>query len=597
MKPLLMLDLDTARTSDAPIADHTRHLFVGGRGLGVSILYEQDPVPDPLDPASLLCMLVGPLNETMIPLANRLCFVFRSPQTGTIAWAHTGGYIAASLGAAGLSGLVLRGRAPAPIFLVVSKAGVAQHDAAEFIGLGAIETTDRLRGRYPDARILAIGPAGEALAPIATVINDKGRSSGVRHGLGAVLGSKNVKAIVICGGRVAGATAEAKQLRPLIARLHAKLRSSPVLNAKAGSLALHGTAIAVEALGPAEGLPTRNYRYTVMPRHRELGGLRMSETILTRRETCTACPVQCRREVRINGRYQAHGEGPDFAQLTSLGTSCDLADLDAVAYMNLLCFELGLDPIEVGNTLALLAELTERGVVSQEHGLKWGDAERMVELIQLAGHRDGMGEMLAVGAASAADQLGAPDLAMASKRMSIQNVDPRVEPAWGLLAATDAYGAAAHIWSFADLIEGLETTGVRPRVRRDWPPEAIAAAVVARQNLNAVLDSLTMCVFSSYAYGVDDYAEALSTVSGDAITGPELLETGARIIALERMYNLRLGVTAAADTLPPRFTEEGVPSGKHRGRICDLPGLLDAYYRQRGWSHGDVTLPIAHHVP
>jgi aldehyde:ferredoxin oxidoreductase len=217
----------------------------------------------------------------------------------------------------------------------------------------------------------------------------------------------------------------------------------------------------------------------------------------------------------------------------------------------------------------------------------------MIELIRLAGRRDGMGELIAVGAASAADQLGAPGLAMASKRMTIQNVDPRVEPAWGLLAATDAYGAAAHIWSFADLIEGLETTGVHPIVRRDSPAEAIAAAVVARQNLNAVLDSLTMCVFSSYAYAVDDYAEALSMVSGDTFTAADLLDTGARIVALERMYNLRLGVTSAADTLPPRFTEEAVPSGKHRGRICDLKGLLDAYYRQRGWPRGDV---VAHHL-
>src|SRR5688572_6531570 len=191
MNPLLTLDLDTGRTGVAPVDEDLRRAYLGGRGLGVSILYEQHPIPDPLDPASLLCMLVGPLNGTMIPLANRLCFVFRSPQTGTIAWAHTGGYVAASLGAAGLSGLVLRGRAPGPIVLEVSKTGVAQHDATEFVGLGAIETTDRLRARYPDARILAIGPAGEALAPIATVINDKGRSSGVRHGLGAVLGSKN----------------------------------------------------------------------------------------------------------------------------------------------------------------------------------------------------------------------------------------------------------------------------------------------------------------------------------------------------------------------------------------------------------------------
>jgi aldehyde:ferredoxin oxidoreductase len=261
--------------------------------------------------------------------------------------------------------------------------------------------------------------------------------------------------------------------------------------------------------------------------------------------------------------------------------------------MNLLCFELGLDPIEVGNTLALLAEATERGCLSTQDGLVWGDADRMIELIRLAARRDGMGELVAVGAASAADRLGIPHLAMASKRMSIQNVDPRVEPAWGLLAATDAYGAAAHIWAFADLIDGLESTGVHPLVRRDSPAEAIAAAVVTRQNLNAVIDSLTMCVFSSYAYTLDDYAEALSTVSGNPVTGSELLETGARIVALERMFNLRVGIGAEADTLPPRFTAEPVPTGRHRGRTCDLDGLLNAYYRQRGWRHGEVMSPVA----
>jgi aldehyde:ferredoxin oxidoreductase len=409
--------------------------------------------------------------------------------------------------------------------------------------------------------------------------------------IGAVLGSKNVKAIVVRGGRASGADADdAKhpQLRPLIKRLHAKLRASPVLAARSGTLALHGTAIAMEALGEHEALPTRNYRYTVMPRHRELGGRRMSETILSGRETCTACPVRCRREVTMTGRWAGHGEGPDFAQLTAFGTSCDLADLEAVSYMNLFCFDLGLDPIEVGNTLAMLAEATERGLLAPEEGLAWGDAERMVELIRLSLPRVGTGDLVAMGAAAAAAALGDPSLAMTSKGITIQNVDPRVEPAWGLLNAVEAYGAAAHIWSFADLIEGLASAGVRPVVGRDAPPRDIAAAVKWRMDLNAVIDSLSMCTFSSYAYELDDYAEAVSLVSGEAVDAADLLETGSRVIALERHYNRRLGVTAAADALPPRFTSDGVPSGQHTGRVCDLPALLDAYYRLRGWPGGDL---------
>ena len=203
------------------------------------------------------------------------------------------------------------------------------------------------------------------MSPIATVINDKGRASGVRHGVGAVLGSKRVKAIVVRRtGAAKLAPADRAAFDALRKRAHGRLLESPLLSSKTGTLALHGTAIAIEMLGQHEALPTMNYRLTRMAGHESIGGIRMSQTILRERLTCTGCPVRCRREVGSDGPRPYTTEGPDYSQLSSLGSNCLVRDLEALGYLNYLCYELGIDPIEMGNTLAMLAEATELGLTS-----------------------------------------------------------------------------------------------------------------------------------------------------------------------------------------------------------------------------------------
>ena len=437
--------------------------YVGGRGVGAALLAEQDRGVEPLDPDSLFCLLTGPLTGSDFPLSNRLALVFRSPLTRTIASAMTGGYFAAELKKGGLDGILLDGRAPKPSYVFVEGTRVEIRDAGALWGKGAVETVSLLQAAHRDSHVLAIGPSGEAMSPIATVINDKGRASGVRHGVGAVLGSKRVKAIVVRRtGAAKLAPADRAAFDDLRRRVHALLLESPLLSSKTGTLALHGTAIAVDMLGQHEALPTMNYRFTRMAGHEDIGGIRMSQTILRERLTCTGCPVRCRREVGSDGPRPYTTEGPDYSQLSSLGSNCLVRDLEALGYLNYLCYELGIDPIEMGNTLAMLAEATELGLTRT--GLRWGDADRMIELIELTGRGEGIGGVLALGASAAANRIGAPHLAMSVKGISIQNVDPRPEPAWGLLNATENSGGAAHVWTYGDLVYGLRHAGVAPLV-------------------------------------------------------------------------------------------------------------------------------------
>jgi aldehyde:ferredoxin oxidoreductase len=584
---LAWVDLTNRRIEYVEPSQRMLDGVLGGRGLGAAILYKHARTVQPLAVESLFCVMVGPLTGTGFPLANRLAFVFRSPLTGTIAWANTGGYAGSALKNAGLDGIVVEGGASEPVYLFVENGRGIIYDAAPLWGQAATATVTQLRHEHGDVRVLAIGPAGENLVKLATVVNDTGRTSGVRHGPGCVMGSKNLKAIVVKGGHIprvsfANKAAHLQQARVILG----KLRQSPLLNHETGLLAVHGTPIASDALGKNDALPFRNYHYTTMEGYEQVGGKHMTGTILITRLTCSYCPVSCRRETTSTGKYGFRAEGPDYAQISSLGTNCAITDLEAIAYMNHLCYELGLDPIEMGNTLAMLAEYTEHQ--DTKDGLKWGDVDRMVELIQSTAARRGVGELLGMGAAEAAARLGAPALSMSVKGITIQNTDPRAEPAWGLLNATENFGGAVHIWVYGKLVYGLRDAGVEVVVGPHDTAADLAQRVKRGQDLVALLDSLQVCAFSSYAFALEDYAAALNNVTGRGVGSDELLGIGERIFTLERMFNEANGFGPADDSLPTRFLAEPVPSGQHRGKVCLLGPMLQNYYTSRGWPDGHV---------
>jgi aldehyde:ferredoxin oxidoreductase len=450
-----------------------------------------------------------------------------------------------------------------------------------------METTEALQAIHQKARVLAIGPAGEKLVPIATVINDKGRASGVRNGVGAVWGSKALKAIVVDDqpGRRTHVT-DPVAYKAFLREVMGKIRASGVIDSKTGTMAVHGTAIALESLGSHGALPTRNHTLTTHPRYAEMGGRALTEKVLVDRMTCTRCPVRSRRVTASEGRFKFHVEGPDYAQLCAFGPNCDLVDVEAISYMNYLCYDLGLEPIEMGNTIAMLAEATERGLAT--NGVAWGDAQRFAELIRQAGLQQGEWCRLGLGAAGAAKSLGVDPLAMSAKGISIQNVDPRAEAAWGLLNATESLGAAAHIWTYGDLVYAMHDVGVKPIVTPQSTPAEIAGHVKHKQDLVAALDAMTVCAFSSYAFSTEDYAAALGFVTHASWSAEDLLAAGERIFDLERHYNADCGIGAESDTLPERFLRDPVPTGPHAGKVCDLEPMLDVYYRLRAWPQGEI---------
>ncbi|BBD72239.1 aldehyde ferredoxin oxidoreductase [Sulfodiicoccus acidiphilus] len=571
---LVVVNLESRKSVIEELNPNYAHDFLGGRGYGVKLLWDNWS-----STSNFFGAFVGPLTGTGVPLANRLTFVFHSPLTNTVAFANTGGYAGTALKRTGFDGLVLVGESESPVYVLVKRNCATVEDAKSLWGRNVSEVTAALRAKHGDARVLAIGPAGEAQVKFANVLNDAGRTSGVRHGAGCVLGKMKVKAVAIVGDYTQTLPiADKLAFREVLTRLNGKLRSSPLLNRDTGTFAVYGTPLAVEPLAINRALPTRNYTSTELEGWQNLTGKKMKDTILVGRLTCTACSVQCRRETATHSKYEFRVEGPDYAQVSALGSNCQVIDLEAVAYMNYLCYELGLDPIEVGNLLAILAEATEKGIVPKESGLKWGDEERMIQIIRELG--EGKGD-LREGAEKLTEKLGDPSLTTAVCGITIQNTDPRAEPAWGLLNATDNTGASCHIWVYPDLIYSFRSVeGVRtilPEDRGDL--ENIARAVKFKQDLVAALDSLQVCAFSYMAFDLEDYVQALKAVAGVEIESKDLLKVGERIFNLERLYDLRAG--GKRDYLPEKFRNP-LPDG----RICHLDEMISKYYAERVWNGG-----------
>lgn len=566
-------------------------LFIGGRGYGVKRLYDHSPTLEPYSEDSWIGLYTGPVTGTAMPLANRLTLVFRSPLTRTIAYANTGGYAAAALKLAGFDGVEITGQSGSPKYVFVSEGKLDLLDASSLWGKSASECIKVLKAKHGDVRVLSIGVAGENMVRFANIVNDAGRSSGVRHGAGAVFGCKKLKAVVIAADyskRVPIANRD--RFMDVLKRVNSKIRASPMLNRVTGLFSTYGTPLAVDPLSRHDALPCHNYTQTRFERASELTGEKMSSTILISRLTCNGCSVQCRRETAGIRRYTFRVEGPDYAQISSLGSNCGVGDLESIAYMNYVCYELGVDPIETGNLLAILAHATEKGLVPPEQGLRWGDVDRMVDLIRLISTRSGLGGTLAEGAVRLCESLGDPSLSTAVKGITIQNTDPRVEYAWGLLNATENTGASVHIWVYPDLIYSfMNLLGERSLVVHIAQNEynKLSSAVKYKQDLVAVLDSLQICAFSNMAYDIEDYVDGLNAVTGWNVNQDQLLRVGERIFNLERVYNVANGIVE--DTLPERFLNDPLPDGENMGKVCPLKELLHNYYSVRGWEEGRIS--------
>jgi aldehyde:ferredoxin oxidoreductase len=582
---VLRVNLSTGKVSTEALDPGLAKDYIGARGLGTKIMTDEvDPKVDPLSPENKLIFMPGPLTGTFAPSAGRYTVVTKGALTGAIASANSGGTWGPALKFAGYDAVIIEGAAPKPVYLWIKNAKVEIRDASHLWGKDVPETSDAIRAETDDdAKIACIGPAGENRVLFACIMNDLHRAAG-RSGVGAVMGSKNLKAIAVVGtGAVT--CADPKAFESAVVKARDKIHKHPVGGA---GLRLYGTDVLTNILNQIGGYPTKNYQDGHFPTADKLGGETLAATLLQRPKGCFSCIISCGRVTKVtNPKYAGEGEGPEYETSWGFGGDCCIDDLDAVTKANYLCNEYGMDAISMAVTVACAMELYEMGLITKEDtggiALEWGNAEAMVEVTRLTGIGEGFGKKLALGSYRLAESCGHPELSMTVKKQEIPAYDARAVQGIGLNFATANCGAA-HVRGYTIAPEVL---GNPVKVDKDTI-EGKPALVILFQNLTAALDATGACLFTTFGIGADELAEMLGAVTGVGYTSEDFMKCGDRIWNLERQWNLNAGLTANDDTLPPRLLKEPIKTGASKGKLSRLPEMLPEYYELRGWDKNGV---------
>ncbi|GAW29227.1 aldehyde ferredoxin oxidoreductase family protein [Carboxydocella sp. ULO1] len=579
---ILRINLTTGSITTEALPVEKARAFLGGRGLGGRMLAEEIPAGiDPLSEANKIFFITGPLTGTSAPTSGRYMVVTKSPLNNTIASSNSGGFWGAELKFAGYDMVIVEGKAAQPVYIYIKDDQVEIRPADKYWGKLVSETTDGLLAEAGDdkARVLTIGPAGERLSPIAAVMNDRYRAAG-RSGVGAVMGSKNLKAIVVRGsGKVE--VAQPDRFKEVVSGLLKKIRENGVTGQ---GLPAYGTAVLVNIINESGILPTNNFQEAYFPAADEISGETLAEKYLKKKDPCYRCPIACGRYCEVDGE---EGGGPEYETIWAYGSDCGVSDLKAVIKANNLCNEYGLDTISAGATIAAAMELYQRGIIKPEEvdgpELKWGSGEAIVEWTRKMGAGEGLGAKLALGSARLCEAYGHPELAMAVKKQELPAYDPRGVQGHGLQYATSNRGGC-HVRGY---MISPEILGLPEKLDR-FSLEGKAEWVKVFQDLTAVIDSLGLCLFTSFALGAQDYADLYNAATGENLTAEQLLACGERIWNNERLFNLQEGYTAQDDTLPRRLLEEPIPDGPSKGSVHRLAELLPVYYQVRGWDENGV---------
>ena len=590
---ILRVDLSNSSYAVEDLDPDLAKDYIGGRGLATKIFFDEvDPAVDAFSPDNKLIFATGPLTGTGVIASSRYMVVTKSPLTGCIACSNSGGYFGPEIKFAGYDIIIFEGKAPEPVYLVIKDDAIEFKSAVDLWGKNTDVTEDLIREELGDAwkaeefRIASIGPAGEKLSRVACIINDKTRAAG-RSGVGGVMGSKNLKAIAVTGTKGVPVV-DRKKFRETVRASIDKNRSE-VAKVTAQALPIFGTSVLVHIINESGILCTNNFQTGVFEGADKISGETIRDTILKRNKGCYACPMACGRVTEIKDpAFKGEGEGPEYETVALFGASCGVSNLGAVTKANYLCNQLGIDTIDAGNIVACAMELYEKGFLPEKDiGFKanFGNAEALVKLVEMMGLREGIGDILAEGGYTLAEKYGHPELFMGVKKQGLPAYDPRGVQGMGLSYATSNRGAC-HVRSYAIATEIL---GVN--VKRDpFQTEGKPAVLKAFQDLTAVIDSSGLCLFVSLAegFGVDDMVTLLEVVTGAGYTSENVLQAGERIWNLERLFNLKAGITKADDTLPKRFLEEPMPVGPAKGLVCRLNEMLPEFYNLRGWDENGV---------
>lgn len=574
----LTVSLRTGQIEAWAPGDELLGSYLGGRGLGVRLVADRLPAGvDPLGPANVLVFATGPLTSTAAPTAGRFSVAAKSPLTNTIFDANSGGFFGPAFKGCNLDALVLEDAAAEPVYLYLAPERAELRPAGDLWGLDVHRTTDLLRERHgKQIKVACIGPAGERLVRFAAVMNDYHRAA-ARGGLGAVMGAKRLKAIV-ADGKARADLSDKPAYTFVLREMQRLLAQNPVTSK---GLPEYGTAGLLNIINYFGLLATKNFQQGTFAGAEAVSGEALSDRLLVKKKPCFACPIACGRETKVGER---EGEGPEFETIYAFGPMCMVDDLEQITLAGYACNELGLDTISTGVTIACALELRERGLLDWD--LRWGQGERLPELVRRIAYREGLGDELAEGALRLATRYGAPDVAMVAKGLELPAYDPRGAQGMGLAYATSNRGGC-HMRAY---MIGLEVLGLPKRIDR-FSPYGKAALCAVQQNLNAAMDSLVVCRFIEAANNETHYARLLSAATGQPFRPEDLMRCGERIWNLERLFNLREGFTRADDTLPRRLLDEPLAEGHSAGHVVELDAMLDEYYRVRAWTPDGIPRP------
>lgn len=574
----LRIDLSGGSVKVEKLDLTTAKKYIGGRGLGTYFIEKEVGADvEALSKANKIVIATGPLTGSKAPTSARYMVVTKSPLSGTIASSNSGGFWGAELKKAGFDLIILEGISEKPCYISIKDNDVQIKDAGKLWGKLVSETTDMLLEAEGQGKghVMTIGPAGEKLSPIASIMNDKYRAAG-RSGVGAVMGSKNLKAIFVKGSSKVE-SADPEKTDEVLRSVQAKIKENAVTST---GLPTYGTAVLVNIINESGIYPTRNFQEGYFKTADNASGEALAEKYLIKNTACYRCPIAC-------GRKCADGEGPEYETLWAYSADCGIDDLEAVIKANNFCNEYGLDTISAGATIACAMELFEKGLIKSAEidgpELKFGSSEAIVEWTRKTGAGEGFGAKLAKGSYRLAESYGAAELSMTVKKLELPAYDPRGVQGHGLQYATSNRGGC-HVRGY---IISPEILGIPEQLDR-FALDDKAMWVKIFQDLTAVIDSLGLCLFTSFAIGADDYKDLFNAIVGEQWTTEEILAAGDRIWNLERMYNLKAGIDPTQDTLPKRLLEDPMPSGPSEGHVHRLEELLPQYYSERGWSKDGV---------
>ena len=590
---LLRVDLTAGSVAVEEIPLSKLKDYLGGRGLAVRYLMDEvDPQVDPLSAGNKLIMANGPLTGTPIPTGARYMVITKSPLTGALTCSNSGGYFPTEMKKAGFDMIIIEGQATQPVYLYVQDGQAELRPADHLWGQLVPEADQILRDETEEsAKTAIIGPAGENQVRIAAIMNDKHRAAG-RAGVGAVMGAKKLKAVVIAGSKKVS-LAEPKSVKAL----SRKIRDEVKATADAGKLVLrdYGTAYMPPVTSGVGICPTRNFQTGVFEGAESISGQVLTEKYLVRPGACWGCPIACGRITKMDHpRWQGEGEGPEYETLASLGSSCGVDELEAIIKANYHCNELGVDTISMGMTIGCAMELFEQGLLPEAdvgRALNFGDAEAMVALTEMTGRREGFGDQLAEGSYRLAQKYGHPEYSITAKKLEFPGYDPRGAKGMGILYATSNIGASHMKGDMIYLEFGYFDFRLDPLVEQDK-----ARYCKQMQDIYAVVDSVGVCAFVAMRHlmkhdeslELDRMAEAMRAATGIDYDPAGLLEDGERIYNLERSFLIAAGFTRADDNLPTRMLKEPLPEGPAKGQVVDLEAMLEEYYQDRGWDSAGV---------